>query len=106
MHCEKLSACVFACCSSAESGPPPFGSRCWQAVWAAWTRELLAPSCCGVSLDLSNAPLLSGSGQFGTRWERMQPAKATAWSRSVEAAEELEDELLFAGLVVEPTCAT
>jgi hypothetical protein len=29
-------------------------------------------------LDLSNAPLLLGSGQFGTPWERMQRANAIA----------------------------
>jgi hypothetical protein len=53
---------------------PPFGSRRLQAVCAAWTRELLALSCCDVSFDLSNTPLLFGSGQFGTPWERMQLA--------------------------------
>ena len=78
-HCENLSACAFTCCTWAAVGPlPPFGSRCRQAPWPACTREVLAPSCCGVSFDLSNAPLLSGSGQFGIPLERMQRAKATA----------------------------
>src|SRR6202521_5817562 len=77
-HWENLSACVLSCCRCATDGPlPPFVSRCRHAFWAAWTLESLAPSCCDVSLDLSNAPLLLGSGQFGTPWERMQEAKAT-----------------------------
>jgi len=78
-HWENLSPCAFICCTWAGLGPLPlFGSRWLQARWPAWTLELLAPSCCEVSLDLSNAPLLFGSGQFRTPWERMQRAKATA----------------------------
>src|ERR1700730_5218601 len=74
-HWENLSACALICCTSAWFGPlPPFGSRCWQALWADWSWELLTPSCCEGSLGV--APLLSGSGKFGTPLERMQWEKA------------------------------
>jgi len=36
------------------------GSRCWQAVRAAWNWELLTPKACG--LPLGRLPLLLGSG--------------------------------------------
>ena len=46
------------------------GAGSGSAFWAAWNWELLTPSCCGVTFG--NAPLLLGSGKFGTPWERMQ----------------------------------
>jgi hypothetical protein len=57
-------------------GWPPFGSRRWQSLWAAWKRELLTPSCCRVSLGSS--PLLLASGKFSTPLERMQREKASS----------------------------
>ena len=57
-----------------------------------------------MSLDLSNTPLLLGSGQFGTPLERIQAAKATAPFCCADAAEELEAELPC--VVVVPSCAT
>ena len=105
-HCENRSACAFTCCTWAAFGPlPPFGSRCRQALCAACTRELPAPSCCDVSLDLSNTPLLEGSGQFVTPLERMQRAKATAPFGCADAVKGLEEELLLR-VVVELSCAT
>src|ERR1700722_2646843 len=60
---------------------PVSGSRCWHAFRAAWSWELLTPSCCAVSLG--TPPLLLGSGKYGTPCERMQPEKATAdWERA------------------------
>src|SRR6266567_6548894 len=58
------------CTSEAVSAPPLLGYRCWQAVWAAWSWELLTPSSC--ALVFGTCPLLVGSGKFGTPWERMQ----------------------------------
>src|SRR5690349_17528246 len=52
------------------------GSRCWQALWAAWNRELLTLSRCG--LVFGSAPLPDGSGKAGTPWERMLLEKPTA----------------------------
>src|SRR5882757_683563 len=46
-----------------------------QALAAARTCDWPYPSA--RSLDLSNAPLLVGSGQFGKPWERMQRANAS-----------------------------
>src|SRR4029077_1106450 len=48
-----------------------------QARWAAWNREVLTPTCCGVTLG--TPPRLAGSGKSGTPWERMHWEKATAW---------------------------
>ena len=69
---------VRSCCDWAWVCWPPFGSRCAQALWAAWNWELLTPSCCRLTLGnpLANSLLLSGSGNFGTPWERMQWEKA------------------------------
>ncbi len=58
------------CWSEALSAPPLFGYMCWQARWAAWSRELLTPSACASALG--SCPLLSGSGKFGTPCGRMQ----------------------------------
>ena len=52
-------------------------SSCAQALWAAWSWEVLTPTCCGVTLG--TPPLLVGSGKAGTPCERMQWEKATAW---------------------------
>src|SRR5437762_9125200 len=49
-------------------------SRDAQAFWADSNSELLTPSCCGPTFG--RAPLLSGSGKFGTPCERMQREKA------------------------------
>ncbi|HTA02222.1 MAG TPA: hypothetical protein VK802_17705 [Streptosporangiaceae bacterium] len=54
----------------APPDPPLVGYRSWQAVWAAWSWELLTPRCC--ELAFGTPPLLGGSGKFGTPWERMQ----------------------------------
>ena len=54
---------------------PPVGRRPTQAVWAAWNWELLTPSC--GKLTFGSSPLLAGSGNFDTPWERMQAEKAT-----------------------------
>src|SRR5258707_15205106 len=61
---------------------PVFGSRCWQAFRAAWSWELLTPSCGAVSLGIP--PLLVGSGQFGTPWARTQREKASAFWEFVD----------------------
>ncbi len=55
---------------------PALGSRCAQALWAAWYWELLTPSCSRLTLGnpLANSLLLLGSGYFGTPWDRMQLA--------------------------------
>ena len=101
-HRENLSDSALTCCCSAWfGGPPPFGSRCRQALRAAWNRELLTPSCCRLGLAV---PLPSGSGYFDTPLERMQPAKASAPFACADAAEALEEELLC--VAVEPSCAT
>jgi hypothetical protein len=49
--------------------------------------------------------LLSGSGKFGTPWERMQLAKATSVPICVEVVGGLEEEVLV-WVAVEPSCAT
>ena len=86
MHWAYCRPAVNICCTNA-CGQSPYdshcwaccrndrllGSRCWQARWAAWYWELLTPSCCGFPAVFETAPLLSGSGKFGTPWERMQP---------------------------------
>jgi hypothetical protein len=41
-----------------------------QARWAAWNRELLTPTCCGVTLG--TPPPLVGSGKSGTPCARTQ----------------------------------
>src|SRR5580704_3932641 len=77
-----IAACTNACGQSPVSShcpiesfvstppdPPLFGYRCWQAVWAAWSWEVLTPSSC--ALAFGTCPLLGGSGKFGTPWERM-----------------------------------
>src|SRR6188472_1833148 len=66
-------------------------SRCAQALWAAWNCELLTPSCCMVTLGI--APLLSGSGNCDTPWERMQPEKARPPFCRADAAGELLEVL-------------
>jgi hypothetical protein len=75
MHWEKLSPCARICCISAGVGALPFGSRCWQELWAEGNRGLLRAICFVLGGKL---PLLLGSGQFGTPCERMQRAKASA----------------------------
>src|SRR5258708_25915307 len=64
------------CMSDAVSDPPLAGYKRWQAVWAAWSWELLTPSACASALG--TCPLLAGSGKVGTPWERMQDEQATA----------------------------
>jgi hypothetical protein len=59
MHC-------WACCADDVVA----GSKCWQALRAAWNRESLTPSSCELVFGI--APLLAGSGKPGTPWERMQ----------------------------------
>lgn len=56
------------CCSCCWTVPPVAGIRCWQARWAAWSRELLTPSCCALALAIP--PSLGGSGKFGIPCER------------------------------------
>jgi hypothetical protein len=83
MHWAKFRMSVIACCTRAcgqspddthcpncWSNDPVFGSRDWQALWAVWSWELLTPKCC--ASPFGSAPLLSGSGKFGTPWVRMQ----------------------------------
>ena len=53
----------------------PAGSRCWQALSAARNRGV--PSSCWLTFGI--APLLVGSGKFGTPCRRMQRAKASAF---------------------------
>ena len=64
---SPASTHCWACCCN---DPPVAGSRRWQALWPAWSWEVLTPSSC--ALTLGSVPLLSGSGKFGTPWERMQ----------------------------------
>jgi hypothetical protein len=76
MHWENWSACP----TSGVGGAPEvvtFGSKYAHAVWAVCSCESLTPSCCVPILFLSNCPLLSGSGQLGTPWPRIQAAKAS-----------------------------
>src|ERR1022692_2740551 len=78
-----IAACTNACGQSPVSShgpsesllspppdPPLSGYRCWQAVWAAWSWELLTPSSC--ALVFGTCPVPAGSGNFGTPCERMQ----------------------------------
>lgn len=97
MHWENLSArdASRRCCST-----DAVGSKCWQALWAAWYRELLAASWLRVTL--LKTPLLLGSGKFGTPFERMQWEKASAPFCCAGAAGGVEDFCV----VFEPTCAT
>jgi len=67
MHRENLSACAETCyCWVAVT----VGHRDWQACCAAWSWELLTPTCCRLTLGI--APPLVGSGNAGTPWVRMQ----------------------------------
>ena len=97
MHRANVRMSLHDCCSSAWVGwlPGPFGSRCMQALWADWNWELLTPSCCRLTLGI--APLLSGSGKFGTPLERMHVANASDDERPAPGAVEPE---LAAPLVV------
>ena len=61
------------CRSETLSGPPLFGYGGWQALWAAWSWELLTPRCCASALGI--APPLSGSGKFGTRANACRPGR-------------------------------
>src|SRR5215472_16992890 len=90
MHPLNRRMPVSSCCvSAAESWPlSPAGSRCRQALSAAWYRELLTPSCWA----LGNFPLPDGSGKFGTPFERMHREKATSWV-SAELPEPADDGL-------------
>ena len=66
-HRENLSACAETCCCwVAET----VGHRERQACCAAWSWELLTPTCCRLTLGI--APPLVGSGNADTPWERMQ----------------------------------
>ena len=58
------------CCSCCWADPPVAGIRCWQARWAAWNWEPVTPS--SSALPFASPPLLGGSGNLGTPWERMQ----------------------------------
>jgi hypothetical protein len=91
MHRANVRMSLHDCCSAARVGRPPgpFGNRCMQALWAAWSWGLLTPSWCGVSLGIP--PVLLGSGKFDTLWERMQREKASAPFSRVDAAGGLED---------------
>jgi hypothetical protein len=62
-------------CSASLGARPPFGSKRRQELCAAWYCELLTPSCC--RLFFGGIPLLSGSGNLGTPFERMQLEKAS-----------------------------
>jgi hypothetical protein len=52
----------------------PAGSRCWQAVSAVLSWELLTRSCCALGYFALLAPAW-GSGKFGTPSERTQREK-------------------------------
>jgi hypothetical protein len=84
------------CCTSGLVGR----SRYPHALSAIWSCELPTPSCWGVILGI--APLLSGSGNSDTPWERMQREKASApfWC----AATGWLLPLLWVAVV--PSCAT
>src|ERR1700722_19844011 len=51
---------------------------------AARSRDLLTPSCSRACLE--NAPLLLGSGKFGTPWARTHRAKASACETNADDA--------------------
>ena len=84
MHWLNLRMALVTCCTiaggqlpvsshcrrEAPREPLLLGYRCWQARWAAWSCELLTPSCCELALGTSR--LLGGSGKSGTPLERMQ----------------------------------
>src|SRR6266567_4727890 len=72
MHRAKSSMPFSVCRTWASFG----WSRDAQAFWAAWNCDPLTPSCCGP--PFGSAPLLSGSGKFGTPCARMQWEKASA----------------------------
>src|SRR5665213_1248182 len=59
--------------------------------WTARYCAVLYPIC--DSVDLSNTPLLLGSGNFGSPWARMQRANARARVAGAEAAGALEGVL-------------
>src|ERR1700731_915692 len=63
----------------------PAGSRRWQPFSAAWYWELLTPSCCAVGNFALVAPA-SGSGKFGTPFERMHWEKARSEGLAAPAA--------------------
>ena len=51
---------------------------------AARSRDLLTPSCSSACLE--NAPLLLGSGKFGTPWARTHRAKASTCETNADGA--------------------
>ena len=59
------------------------GSRCSQAFWAAWNRELLTPSCCGLALGNSRR-CCRGRGSSAPRGSacsgRRRPLTGGRWS--------------------------
>jgi hypothetical protein len=78
-----MVACTSACGQSPVSShcpsellvstPPDeelLGYKCSQAVWAAWSWEVLTPS--SSALAFGTCPLLGGSGKVGTPCARTQ----------------------------------
>jgi len=98
MHWLKLRMPLSSCCTSAWLGAlPPFGSRCWQAFWAAWYREVLTPRSCALGNLAATWPG-RGSGKFGTSFERMQREKASSWELTDPPACDEPPELVADGL--------
>src|SRR6202522_1842365 len=73
MHCENLSACARAVACSAGVGWPPLGNKCRQSLAAPW--KVGEPASSPLAWI---APWALGSGKFGTPWERMHFANASA----------------------------
>src|SRR6266540_5939149 len=86
MHRANLSMALRSRRDSVWVIWPPLGSRCAQALWAAWYWELLTPNCSGSTLfnPLGNSLLLLASGNFGTPCERMQREWASAFWEFVD----------------------
>jgi hypothetical protein len=98
MHWLKLRMPLSSCCTSVWFGaPPPFGSRRWQAFWAAWYREVLTPRSCALGNFAATCPG-RGSGKFGTSFERMQREKASSWEFTDAPACDEPPELVADGL--------
>jgi signal transduction histidine kinase len=97
MHWLKLRMPLSSCRTSVWFGAlPPFGSRCWQAFWAVWYREVLTPRSCALGNFAVTWPG-RGSGKLGTPFERMQREKATSWEFSDPAACDAPPELVDDG---------
>ena len=76
MHSEIWSSRACACADGAPEPGPPAGSRCLHDVWADWNAGELISELEPRGWTLG--PPAFGSGKFGTPWERMQLANASA----------------------------